>query len=142
MRDIENFVNDILGDLEDRIQEFLEKRDREYQERARMGVVLSEDLNGYRALIGGHCIYIEHNSSWHKWYFKDENYHTFLELSEKKGEAVLQFLQELAKVLSSRASAASEENIAKDPHEEIIGKGPLDPAAESEEIFEDTGVSL
>ena len=136
-REIEDFVNDVLGDLEDRIQEFLEKRDKEYQERAKMGVTISESWNGYEALIGGHRVYIEHDSSWHRWRFKDENYHTFLELSEKKGEAVLQFLRELAKVLSSRASAASEENIAKDPHEEIIGKGPLDPAAESEDSFED-----
>lgn len=127
-REIEDFVNDILGDLEDRIQEFLEEQDRKYQERAKMGVVLSEDWNGYRVLIGGHRVYIEHDSSWHRWRFKDEDYHTFLEFFEKKGEAVLQFLRELAKVLSPRSRAASEENIAQ---------RPLDLGAESEDSFEE-----
>ena len=127
-REIEDFVEDLLGDLEDRIQEFLEEQDRKYQERARLGVVLSESWNGYNALIGGHRIHIEHDSSWHRWRFKDEDYNTFLELSEKKGEAVVQFLRGLAKLLSPRTRAPNDKNIAQ---------RPLDPEAASEDSFEE-----
>ncbi len=136
-REIEDFVDDILDDLSDKIQEFLEKKDKEYQDRAKLGVDISMGFNGYEAIIGGHSIHIEHDSSWHRWRFKDEDYKTFLELSEKKGEAVVQFLKELAKVLSPRSTAAGEENIAQDHNDDSFGEKPQDPAAESEDSFED-----
>ncbi len=128
LQELEEVVNDIAGEVTEKILGFLEEQDRKYQERAKLGVTLSADWNGYRALIGGHRVYIEHDSTWHRWHFKDEDYHTFLELSEKKGEAVLQFLRELAKVLSPRSRAASEETIAQ---------RPLDLGAESEDSFEE-----
>ena len=137
MSDIEDFVNDIAGEVTEKILEFLEVQDRKYQKRARMGVVLSEDWNGYRALIGGHRIHIEHDSSWHRWRFKDEDYTEFLELSEKKGEAVLQFLRELAKVLSPRSRAATEENIATVRYDETIAQDRTAEGAAAEEIFEE-----
>ena len=143
MLDIEDFVEDITGDLGDKIQAFLEERDRIYQERAKLGVQISKSWNGYDALIGGHGIRIEHDTSMHRWRFKDENYHTFFILSEKKGEAVVRFLKELAKILSPRAAAASEEineKILEDPaakNDEIIAGAAADPESSGEENIEE-----
>ncbi|GEM_PF-4661168 len=121
-------LNDNIADL---VEEYLTNKIAEMREKLR-GHTLSvqEGWGGIRIFIEGNIIYAHLDKSMHRWHFRDENFSEFYETSEKKGEEIIKFLQTLAKVLSPRERAESEEN---------LGKGPLDPAAESEEIIAGNG---
>ena len=129
-----DLAEEIAEDIQERLEAYLQERERELQERTKAGVEITDGWNGYEITIAGHRITAEHDSSWHKWRFSF-NYSTFFEISEKKGEAIIGFLQAVQDAIKSSQDrrAASEEIIAQDRSEDSFVSGSVDPAAESEE---------
>lgn len=86
---------------------------------------LDETWGGYILKIEGKTIYIHHDSKRHQWSFQENEigcwYYggkEFFRISEKKGEAIIEFLQALTKILSKASNG--EKNLDNDPNEEIL----------------------
>jgi len=97
--------------------------------------------------LQGHTIRAAHDAGMHKWKFImlkwDNGYYIedreFFTISEKKGQAILDFLNALAAVTkksSSRPAAKNEKNIVQDHDEDFFNLASQDPAAQSEEIID------
>jgi len=142
-------VDDFVEDFADRLREFLQERERELRNKLRGGVKITQSWGGYKLYIEGQIIYIDHDSSQHRWRFKNENFEEFFNISEKKGEAIVEFLKALAKITSHPEASGNEENFSLDDEEifsqeegdlgaedeETFGVAEGDPAAEDDEIF-------
>ena len=135
--DIKELVEGITEEMKEKIEKFLKEKDEEYRERAKIGVKIKRDLWTYMAYeveIGGLRIYIEKDGRNHKWEFKDEDFDVFYTVSEKKGEAIIDFLKVLAKLSSQSRPSQGEDSFVSQGEETFAG-ADVDPEVLGEETF-------
>lgn len=133
----EELAVEIAKEIRSKIENFLKEKDREYRERAKIGVKIKRDLWTYMAYeveIGGLWIHIEKDGRNHRWEFKDENTSIFYTVSEKKGEAIIEFLEVLAKLSSQSGPSQGEESFVSQGEENFAGAAP-DPRDLGEKNF-------
>ena len=135
--DIKELVEGITEEMKEKIEKFLKEKDREYRERAKIGVKIKRDLwtyMGYEVEIGGLRIYIDKDGRNHRWEFKDDNTSVFYTVSEKKGEEIIDFLKELAKLSSQSRPSQDEDSFVSQGEENFAGAN-ADPEVLDEETF-------
>ena len=134
-----SLAKEIAADIEERLAEYLQEREVELEERVKAGVEMTQTWGGYEITIAGHRIIAEHDSSMHRWRFRllERDYEEFFNISEKKGQAIMDFLCALSEAikLSPRSGAATEENLAQDLNEDFLAGGQQDPAALDDDSF-------
>ena len=137
MDEIDEILDDTMEELKEKVKNYLIGKDREYRERAKIGVKIKRDLWTYMAYeveIGGLRIYIDKDGRNHRWEFKDENTSVFYIASEKKGEEIIDFLKELAKLSSQSGPSQGENSFTSQGEENLAGAG-ADPEDLDEEII-------
>ncbi len=120
----------LVMEIARRISDYLDEKERELQERVKAGVEIDYGWNGYEITIAGHRITAEHDSSTHRWRFRylERDYEEFFNISEKKGQAIVDFLKALSRAINPSVAAA-------DQDEDFLGDSSPDPAVLNEENF-------
>jgi len=95
---------DFAENIAEQIENYLNKKEQELRNEFRHPLSIIQEWNGYLIKLQGHAIRASHDASMHKWkfimlkwnngYYVEE--HEFFIISEKKGQAILDFLNALA----------------------------------------------
>ncbi|NPA75601.1 MAG: hypothetical protein GXO25_05935 [Euryarchaeota archaeon] len=113
---LRGLAEEIAEDIRERLEEYLMDREMELVRNVRAGVQIDRKWSGYLITIAGHTITAEHDSSAHRWKFivQEGIYEEFFSISEKKGQAIVDFLKALSRAINPSVAAVDqgEENLA------------------------------
>ncbi|MCD6275457.1 MAG: hypothetical protein J7J42_01800 [Thermoplasmata archaeon] len=141
-----SLAKEIAADIEERLAEYLQEREVELEERVKAGVEMTQTWGGYEITIAGHRIIAEHDSSMHRWRFRllERDYEEFFNISEKKGQAIMDFLCALSEAINPSVAAAvqGEENLAEDQDEDSFVSAEQDPVIQGDDSFVGDGDDL